>query len=122
MSNTKENSKTPLVIVWGFALLSLLFKIKFFLYASLILGICFLFIKPLESVILYIWEKISVGLGWINTRILLTAIFFVIVLPFSWLSKIFKKNDSLMLKRKQLDSVFNTRNHKYLPADFENTW
>ncbi|WP_460692733.1 hypothetical protein [Mucilaginibacter puniceus] len=122
MSNIKESTKTSLVIVWGFAVFYLIFKVNYLLYASLILGFCFLFIKPLESLILNLWLKISVVLGWINTRILLTAIFFLIVLPFSWLSKIVKKNDTLLLKRKQLASVFSIRNHKYIPADFENTW
>jgi len=69
----------------------------------------------------WIWLKIAFGLGWINSRILLSVIYFLFLLPIAWVSRFFTK-DPLRLRRKDTPSVFLTRDHLYKKEDLENIW
>ena len=78
------------------------------------------FIPPLERLIVWIWGKIALVLGWINTRIILSLVFFIFLTPFALLSRLFSKN-SLQLKQES-DTTFVERNHTYTKKDLENIW
>lgn len=79
------------------------------------------FIPPLERLIVWLWGKFALGLGWINTRIILSAVFFIFLTPFGILSRLFSKNSSLQLKNDP-KSTFVERNHTYTKKDLENIW
>jgi hypothetical protein len=55
--------------------------------------------KILKTVLEY-WKKLGEVLAWINTRIILTAIFFLVITPIGWWLRITRK-DWLSLKRDQ---------------------
>ncbi len=78
------------------------------------------FFPPLERLIVWIWEKIAMVLGWINTKIILSVVFFIFLTPFGILSRIFSKN-SLQLKNDS-NTTFVERNHTYSKKDLENIW
>jgi hypothetical protein len=115
-----EKLKSILVIVTGFLVLGFIFKKPAFYYTALIIGLLSLIIPAAQTVILYIWNKIAQVLGWINTRILLTLVFYLFLFPVSLLSKLFTKN-MLGLKRPG-GSVYTERNHTYTASDLENPW
>jgi hypothetical protein len=69
----------------------------------------------------WVWLKIAEILGLINSTILLSLIFFIILTPLALLMKVFKKSDSLKLK-KLSGSAYDERNHIYTANDLENTW
>lgn len=125
--NKEEKAKTLLVMVVGFLVLYFLFmylwnkEIKTFLYISLGIGVTSLLSQKAADLILMAWFKIAEVLGWINTRILLSLIFFIFLTPFALLQKLFVRKNYLSLKNKD-DSVFITRNHQYKPEDFDNIW
>ncbi len=81
-------------------------------------GVLSLFI---ESAIVWVWGKFALGLGWINTRILLSAVFFIFLTPFAMLSRIFSKKSALKLKNDS-KTTFVERNHTYTKKDLENIW
>lgn len=85
---------------------------------ALSVGILSFFI---ESAIVWVWEKFALALGWINTRIILSLVFFIFLTPFAVLSRLFSKNSSLKLKNKE-DTTFVERNHTYTKKDLENIW
>ncbi len=102
---------------WGF----MVFKRDYFLNAAIIVGILSLMFDVVGDWILAAWMKIAEVLGYINTRILMSIIFFLFLTPFAWLQKIFSRKNFLSLKNKE-DSVFHVRNHEYKSEDFENIW
>jgi hypothetical protein len=121
-----------LVIVVGFLVLYfifrrdydwrfMIFKREYFIYAAVLVGVLSLMFESVADIILKGWMKIAEVLGFINTRILLSLIFFVFLTPFALLQKLFARSNFLSLKD-NTDSVFHERNHQYEPADFENIW
>lgn len=79
-----------------------------------------LFIKPLGNLITYSWTKLGEGLGWINSRIILSVMFFIVLTPIALLFRLFKK-DNLGLKRRA-DSYYFDRNHTFSGKDLDNIW
>ncbi len=67
-----------------------------------------------------VWLGLSHLLGTVISRILLTAVFFVVVLPVGLIRRILGK-DSLQLKQfgKGKESVMKVRDHLYVPADID---
>ncbi len=70
--------------------------------------------------IVWAWYKLAQGLGYVNSRIILSLIFFVFLTPLAFLSRL-KKGDSLHLKKSE-GSYFITRNHPYAKKDLEKMW
>lgn len=120
-NNKQDNPKTILVIVTGLLVLRFVFKSDYFLYASLGIGLISLIIPVVGDGIVWLWFKIAQVLGWINTRIILSLVFFLFVTPIALLSRVFKKN-MLQLRDKDAKTVFVTRNHTYKKEDLEETW
>jgi hypothetical protein len=102
---------------WGF----MTFKRQYFLNVAITVGVLSLMFEFLADAILKGWMKVGEVLGFINTRILLSLIFFVFLFPFAILQRLFSKGDNLQLKNKQA-SVFEARDHEYKPEDFDNIW
>ena len=116
-----KDLKSKLVIVTGFLALYFIFDVLVFAQLSLGLGIVFLLSDLVSSWILWLWEKIGHVLGWINTRILLTAVFYVVLFPFAMLFRLFNK-DPLSVSWKNKSSAFVERNLTYAAEDLENPW
>lgn len=115
-----DNLKSLLVIVVGFLVLHFLFKAKALLYVSLAVGVLSLMSTTAANGILWIWNKIALVLGWINTRILLAVVFYLFLYPVALMYRLSARNP-LRLRNRDA-SVFDTRNHTYTKADLENIW
>lgn len=120
-----NNSKTILVIVVGFLIIyfflkreNLLFKDDYLLFIIIGIGLLSFFV---DYAIIWLWDKIAHILGWINTRVLLSLVFFLFLTPIALLRKLFSKKDPLKLKNTQT-STFVDRNHTYVSKDLENIW
>ncbi len=120
MSTKPDNSKSILVIVLGFSVLSLIFKLPWLLYGGLGLGILSLMSGWFESIILEGWFGLAHVLGWINTRILLGIIFYIFLTPIALLYRLFS-GDPMKLKQPE-SSTFEERNHTYTAEDLKNQW
>ena len=119
LTKTKE-LQAQLVIVVGLLIIALIFKWQVLIYIVAILGLIFLLIPFLGHWIVVGWFKLAEGLGWVNSRILLTLIFFLLLLPIALFYRLFSK-DPLRLKNKY-DSMFIDRNHKFESKDLLNPW
>jgi hypothetical protein len=109
------------VIVTGLLAIALIFKIEWLVFTSLGIGVSSVFIPAAAWAIEWAWLKLALGLGWINSRILLSIIYFVFLLPIAWISRLFTK-DPLGLRNRKTSSLFVTRNHAYTKNDLENIW
>lgn len=109
-----------LVIVSGVLVFYFIFKIDYLLYAALIVGVGASLIPAFATAINWLWMKLALVLGWINTRILLSIIFYVFLFPISLVQRLFT-NDQLKLKQPG-NSAFSERDHLYQKEDLENPW
>jgi hypothetical protein len=117
----QDRYKNILVIVIGFTAIAWIFKIPYLAEIAFGLGLIALLIPPAAKGIEWLWLKFAQGLGYINSRILLTLVYFVFLMPIAWIAKIFTK-DPLMLKSKDAKSLYTTRNQQYKKEDLENIW
>jgi hypothetical protein len=117
----QDRYKTILVIVTGLLAIATIFKIEWLNILALAIGVFSIFIQAAAKAIEWAWLKLAMGLGWINSRILLSVIYFIFLLPIAWVSRLFTR-DPLLLRNRNASSVFITRNHLYTKKDLENIW
>ena len=117
-----EKSKAQLVIVTGMLVLYFIFKADWLLYVGLFVGLAGVFVPFLGDLIVKGWYKLAEGLGWINSRILLSLIFFLILFPVAVMARLGRGKNMLGLKKDSSGSAFSERNHKYEPKDLKNVW
>ena len=121
MVQSHDRYKTILVLVTGLLVIAWIFDLPLLGKIAIVIGLISIFIPPAARWIEWLWLKLALGLGWINSRILLSVIYFVFLMPIAWLSRLFTK-DPLTLKRDSRESQFTTRNHLYTGKDLENIW
>ena len=95
---------------------------KYWLTLSVVFGFIGMFSTWLTSKIAWAWMKLSEGMGAVTGRIILSVVFFVFLVPIAALSRLFKGNSSLLLKKPAGSTYYHTRNHKFEAKDLENTW
>lgn len=121
-----KKREAQLVIVTGFAILSVILEArgwayaKYLLMAAIAVGILSIASDTVGTLIVKGWFKLAEILGWINSRILLSIIFFLFLVPMALISRLFGKG-SMQLKKKE-GSLYTERNHKFTKEDLENIW
>ena len=86
-----------------------------------ILFLCIgLFIPPLAIIIHKAWISIAHALGTINTKIMLTLVFFLFLTPLSFLRRLFTP-DPLNIKPPK-ETLLIPREHLYTAEDLENPY
>ena len=122
MKNIKsEPIKTCLTIAVGFIVVFLATKGQWAIYVSLIVGAIGLFSDYLSQKIDFVWMKLTWVLSLIVPNILLGVIFYLFLFPIALLSKLFKKDDPLLLKNSN-NSTFTTEHKEFGKASFEKPW
>jgi hypothetical protein len=116
-----KSLETCLVIVTGLLFVYLIKDWYPLLILALIIGIIGAFLSKPASWITLIWYKIGDLLGKIVSKIILSLIFYVFLLPISLLSKLFnKKNPNINNKR--VDSMWINREYFYSKEDLKKPW
>jgi hypothetical protein len=113
--------KTVLVITVGFLVFHLIFGWAWAIYASLSVGILGLLSTSIAQGIEWLWMKLTWVLSLIIPNILLSLVFFIVLTPVAWLSRLFGAGDPLMLKRGQ-SSTFKEVNKTFNAKSFEHPW
>jgi hypothetical protein len=117
----QERFKTILVIVTGLIALSLILKIELLTKIALAVGLLSIFIPLAAKGIEWVWLKLAMMLGWTNSKVLLSVIYFGFLMPIALFSRVFT-NDPLTLKGRKAASLFIPRNHTYKKDDLKNVW
>ena len=117
----QDRFKTILVIVTGLLAFSLAFDIDWLGKIALAIGILSVFIPLAAKGIEWLWLKLALMLGWTNSRILLSVIYFGFLMPIALVSRVFTK-DPLSINGKKANSLFVTRNQTYKKSDLNNVW
>ncbi|RIV24095.1 hypothetical protein DYU11_11915 [Fibrisoma montanum] len=115
--------KANLAITTGFLAFYFLFgRNNWFLYIALTVGALTLLVPAIARWISFGWFKLAEGLGFVNSRILLSIVFFVFLLPVALLYRAFNRNILSLRSGRSEASVFVERNHTYTANDLENIW
>jgi hypothetical protein len=116
-----EPLKTVLTIVAGCLVIFLVSHEWWLAYLSLIIGCAGLVSATLAKGIDDGWMKLAKIMGFIMPTILLSLIFLLILFPLSLLSKLFKKENLLLLSN-TLPSTFTTVRKTFTARSFEKPW
>ena len=102
--------------------IGLILKINPLLYISLILLFIGLFLEKLSKIIASGWLRFANALGIINTKIILTIVFYGFLTPIAYF---YRKThgDFMFIKRNpEKKSFYEVREHLYKPEDLEKLW
>jgi hypothetical protein len=97
------------------------FRLPGFFYAALVFLFLGLFVKKAATWLAWGWLQFSHFLGTINTKIILSLIFFLILTPIAFCYRLFY-GDSLRIKHKTPESNWHHRDHTYDKSDLEKAW
>lgn len=122
MDNRTKSLETLLTIVAGLLALYFWLKNPWLLRGALAVAATGVFSPWLAAKIHAGWMLLAQALGWFNGRVLLSAVFFVILTPVAWLARRSGSSSFLLRKKKAEESYFTERNHTYEGKDLENTW
>lgn len=116
-----KDSGLALVLVCLICFLA--WKQPFFLLSAIGLLLVAMTYPPIFKPFARLWFALSMALGAIVSRIILTAIFFLIVCPVALLRRLMGK-DPMQVKswKKGRDSIFRRRDHRYGLKDLEHPY
>jgi hypothetical protein len=121
MSLKSEPIRTVLTITVGFIALYLITKWQWALYLSIIFGVIGLLSNTIAKSINYIWFKMTWIFSLIVPNLLLTLVFFFILIPLAYLSKAFKGHNQLKLKNTDR-SMFIEKRRDFSNDFFNKMW
>lgn len=118
---SKDPQRTVLVICVGMLLLFVIADWEWALYTALIVGFAGAASQKLAVVIDRLWMRLGWLLGLVMPKIMLGAVFYLMLTPIALISRLLKKKDPLML-RSHSGSMFITTNRNFDQGYFEKTW
>jgi hypothetical protein len=93
---------------------------RYVLIAAIVLAGIGVFIPALAEKIHVLWMKLGEGLGFVTSKIILTLIFFVFLVPLAWIAARFRK--PVMKMKPNEGSFFKDRNFTYTAKSMEDMW
>lgn len=108
------------LIAAGFAVFYYFSQKIFLIYISLVLIVGGLLSEKLLNYILKVWMTIGNVLGYINTRIILFLLFYLIITPYAFIMRVF--NGSNVILKADTNTMLKISKKKYSSTDLENMW
>lgn len=121
--NRKQCVETAMLLAIAAIALFLFNKGFYFVWSAVAILILALIVPLIFYPLAWLWFGLSKVLGFITSHLLLTLVFYLIVVPAGVLRRWMGK-DNLELKKfkRAKTSVLKLRNHLYLPKDLNNTF
>ena len=114
---------TGLLFVFAFASHEANFlenKINFIYLSALLIALLSVISFWFAKAISYLWYKLADAMGFIMSKVILSLIFYLFLLPLSIFYRIF--NRDLLTLKKRKESYYKSINRLYISKDFENPW
>jgi len=118
--NKSKQYETVLVIVLGLIVVYFLSHVRGWLVAALSTGLVSLLVPAVARVIARVWSRLSLLLGEVSGRVLLTVVWVVVLLPLAGLARLF--GHAGLRRKKAAGSYFTERNHRYEKEDLIHPW
>ena len=98
-------------------------KLPFLTMLAIVLLLVAMTYPPVFKPFARVWFAMSTGLGTVLSKVILTVLFFVMVLPIGALRRAMGK-DAMKVKTWQSgqDSVFRSRDHRFTASDMEHPY
>jgi hypothetical protein len=122
MEQRSKSVESCLVITTGLLVLFVWLKNPWLLYIALAVGLLGVLSPRAAEIIHQGWMLLARALGWFNGRVLLSAVFFLLLTPIAWLARKVGTMDLQLNKKPDSSSYYVVRDHLYKPKDLENTW
>lgn len=103
----------------GLSLIAWYFSLLWLNLAVSVLGIAGLIKQSWAEKIVKAWLYIGEKIGWVNSRIILSFIFFILLSPLAFFYRLSKKNPLQLKKLADGESYYITRNKTFVQKDFE---
>ena len=119
-NNKTKSLETLLVLVGALIVVFWISPKKIYLLVALIFILIGVISPFLSAKISWVWLKFAELIGGVMSKIILSVVYFVFLVPIALLYRLTKKNP-LFLKRQE-GSYYISRNKQYSPKDIENIW
>jgi hypothetical protein len=120
--NRIDTLKTNTVLILAFLVAHLIFGAKWLLWTALLLALGNVFESRATTVIARYWMRFASFLGAVNTRILLAAMFFVVLTPIALLYRLFNREAADRFRKNSQSSYFDDVRKSFDREDFEKLW
>ena len=117
-----QDLETVAVLSAFMLILNLFLRREALEYVALALLLIGLFVRPMARLISRVWLKFAEMLGAVNSKILLSIVFFLFLTPLAFLFRLFSKNPLRLKRESGTQSLYIERNHLYTRSDFEKMW
>lgn len=113
--------KTVLIITVGFLVIYVISKQFTFLYIAVAVGLLGSISDYLAEKIDWLWTKLGWLLSFIVPNIIMTIVFYIVLTPTAFLSRIFGKSDPMDLNNSQ-SFLFKEKETTFSKESFEKPW
>ncbi len=117
----KTETLTILIISAGLLILAYLFQLIFLVWTGTAILLAGLIFPIARRSIHKIWMTIGLWLGWINSRIVFGAVFYLLLTPIALVSGLFRK-DTLKLNPENQSGFYFDRNRSFSHKDLRDPW
>ena len=117
----KDPVLTMLTIAAGFFVIYYFTKAETALVVSLVIGLTGLTSTYLTHIVHVLWWKLTAVLSLVIPKVVLTVIYFFVLVPVSFLARLFGRSDILRLKNNSA-SLYQDRNTTFGRSSFEKPW
>jgi hypothetical protein len=115
-------SKTISVLTLAVLIACLIFSARWLLWLAVLMTLGNAFESRFTTALARYWMKFANLLGAFNSRVILTATFYLILTPLAFVYRIFNRPLVDHFRANKRQSYFENLNKTYTPADFEKTW
>ena len=112
--------KNILVITLGFVGLDFVLGLGWLSVVGFAVGLLSIASPWIAEKVLWAWFGLAKVLGYINSRVILSVLYYGLLVPIASVSRVFG-NRPLQLKGGS-QTYFSDRDHTYTKTDFENPW
>ena len=117
-----KDLETMITLAGALLVVHLLFSVRLLLPLVLLLLIAAIAMPGLSARLAELWRRFSVFIGLINSRILLTGIYYLVLTPVALVSRLFSGDPLALKKRTGPGGYWHERNKTYGPEDFKKSW
>lgn len=116
-----KSHSTILSIIFGFLVINLFFNSDLLVYFLIAISGLSIFSKLFSNIVEKLWFQLAKILSKIIPSVLLGIIFFILLTPLAFLSKLFKAKTDYKSKNNS-ESLFTSCNKSFSKTSFERTW
>ncbi len=117
-----DTIKTLNVLSLALLVFYLIFKVPWLLGAAMILLLGNILESRLTATLARYWMKFGSLLGRVNTQILLTVIFYVVLTPVAFLFRLMNRDEADHFRRNRRASYWDRVTRSYEKTDFHKLW